>query len=190
MIAASGYLKMIDFGFAKTIPYKSGDKVLLSSYTICGTPEYLAPELIQSKGHDKSVDYWALGCLIYELICGRTPFAHESQRELFQNILMSRKTLKFPSRFNSNAKDLVQQLLKQEPTFRLGNTKDGVEQIMKHKWFTTFNTNFWPQLNNMELDAPYIPAIRNALDTSNFDPYPEDNHVSTYRGNQDIFANF
>lgn len=190
MIDSSGYLKMIDFGFAKTIPYKKNGEIHSSSYTICGTPEYLAPELIQSKGHDKSVDYWALGCLVYELICGRTPFAHENQRDLFQNILYSRKTLKFPSKFNVQAKDLVQQLLKQEPTYRLGNTKDGVDEIMKHKWFKTSSTFTWEDLNQMNLKAPYVPTIRGALDTSNFDPYPEDSHVVTYRGPQDVFDEF
>lgn len=78
----TGYVKVIDFGFAKHIPFEKRGKIHHKSFTLCGTPEYLSPELVLSKGHDKSADYWALGCLIFELLVGHTPFAHDNHQEV------------------------------------------------------------------------------------------------------------
>jgi len=91
-----GYLKVIDFGFAKHIPYTKNGRPQAKSFTLCGTPEYLSPELVLSKGHDKSADYWALGCLIYELLVGHTPFQHDNQQEIFKRIIQSTRYLHFP----------------------------------------------------------------------------------------------
>ena len=78
----SSYIKVIDFGFAKHIPFEKRGKIHHKSFTLCGTPEYLSPELVLSKGHDKSADYWALGCLLYELLVGHTPFANDNHQEV------------------------------------------------------------------------------------------------------------
>lgn len=72
--------QVIDFGFAKAIPFTKNGRPQAKSFTLCGTPEYLSPELVLSKGHDKSADYWALGCLVFELLVGRTPFAHDNHQ--------------------------------------------------------------------------------------------------------------
>ena len=109
LMDATGYLKVIDFGFAKHIPFEKKGKIHQKSFTLCGTPEYLSPELVLSKGHDKSADYWALGCLIYELLVGRTPFAHDNHQEVFKRILQSAKSLRCPSKMN--------------PTVRLGRER-------------------------------------------------------------------
>jgi serine/threonine protein kinase len=79
LMDATGYIKVIDFGFAKRIPFEKSGALQTKSFTLCGTPEYLSPELVLSRGHDKSVDYWALGCLVYELLVGRTPFQDDNQ---------------------------------------------------------------------------------------------------------------
>lgn len=99
-----GYLKVIDFGFAKHIPFTKNGRPQAKSFTLCGTPEYLSPELVLSKGHDKSADYWALGCLIYELLVGHTPFQHDNQQEIFKRIIQSTRYLHFPKqvKFNKN----------------------------------------------------------------------------------------
>ena len=94
MIDRHGYLRLIDFGFAKRVPYQkvNADGILmthLQTFTLCGTPEYLPPELIFNFGHDKTSDLWSLGVLIYEMVMGRTPFAPKKQdniTELFTNI--------------------------------------------------------------------------------------------------------
>ncbi|CAM9760040.1 unnamed protein product, partial [Choristocarpus tenellus] len=98
LLAQDGYLKIIDFGFAKRIPFKKGSNIHNKSFTLCGTPDYLAPELVLSKGHDKSVDYWALGCFLYELLVGRTPFTDAHQAEIFKKVMRSDRFLKFPNR--------------------------------------------------------------------------------------------
>ena len=87
-----GYIKVIDFGFAKKFPYVKNGNNLDKTYTLCGTPEYLAPEIVMSKGYDKCVDYWALGCFIYELYLSRTPFQADYTTKIFQNIVASEKT--------------------------------------------------------------------------------------------------
>ena len=98
-----GYLKVIDFGFAKHIPFNKNGRAQAKSFTLCGTPEYLSPELVLSKGHDKSADYWALGCLIYELLVGHTPFQHDNQQEIFKRIIQSTRYLHFPKQVRESS---------------------------------------------------------------------------------------
>ena len=87
--------------------------------TLCGTPEYLAPELVLSKGHDKAVDYWALGILMYELLVAETPFADpDNEANVFRHIVNSEVKLTFPRRFPTIAKDLVKKLLHPNPAVR------------------------------------------------------------------------
>lgn len=88
--------QMIDFGFAKRIPFKKDTTLQTKSFTLCGTPDYLAPELVLSRGHDKAVDYWALGCFLYELLCGKTPFTDPRQAEIFKKAIRSERFLSFP----------------------------------------------------------------------------------------------
>ena len=88
--------QVIDFGFAKRIPFKKDNVLQNKSFTLCGTPDYLAPELVLSRGHDKAVDYWALGCFLYELLCGKTPFTDPRQAEIFKKAIRSERFLTFP----------------------------------------------------------------------------------------------
>ena len=86
LLDSNGYVKVIDFGFAKKFPYLKGGDRMEKTYTLCGTPEYLAPEIVMSKGYDKCVDYWAYGCFVYELYLSRTPFQADYTTKIFQNI--------------------------------------------------------------------------------------------------------
>lgn len=114
----TGYIKIIDFGLAKIL--KEGEM----ADTFCGTPEYLAPEMIEQKGHNKSVDWWALGILIYEMLIGVTPFFNRKREVLLAKIQKSK--LVFPDRkkykikYSDQIMDLITQLLERDTSQRLG----------------------------------------------------------------------
>lgn len=160
LIDPKGYLKLADFGFAKVVETRT--------YTLCGTPEYLAPEILLQRGYGKPVDWWCLGILIYEMIAGIDPFCDEEPMAIYQNIL--RGKFKFPPFFNSDAKSLVKHLLVSDLTKRYGNLKNGVDDIKSHRWFKNFN---WQHLMLKALKSPWIPRLSDENDTSNFSNYPE-----------------
>lgn len=170
MIDTEGFIRVVDFGFAKVVKQKT--------YTLCGTPEYLAPELVLQKGHNRAVDYWAVGILIYEMLCGVSPFADTRRNE--QMVIcrqIVRLKYEFPKKFPSAAKSLVKMLLKREPHERLGMLKHGALEIKSHSWFEKLK---WDKLYKKELKAPWIPTVKNPLDTSNFEPYEEEDDVIPY----------
>mmetsp|Transcript_15750 Transcript_15750/g.51659 ORF Transcript_15750/g.51659 Transcript_15750/m.51659 type:complete len:356 (-) Transcript_15750:1283-2350(-) len=160
LLDGRGFLKITDFGFAKVVTDRT--------WTLCGTPEYLAPEIIQSKGHGKAVDWWAMGILIYEMLAGYPPFYDENPFGIYQKILAGK--IEFPRHFDVNAKDLVKKLLSADRTKRIGNLKNGAEDIKKHKWFKGFD---WHALLTCALTPPIVPEVRSDGDTHNFDRYPE-----------------
>ncbi len=142
LVGVDGYVKCVDFGFAKYIPFMHKNQLKTKSFTICGTPDYLAPEIILSRGHDKGVDYWSLGCFVFELIVGRTPFADPHQAEIFKKAVRSDRYLIFPKDFDPNAEDLIRRLLRSNCAFRLGNLGGGTSDIINHPWFLSTEFNF------------------------------------------------
>ncbi|KAJ0407956.1 hypothetical protein ATCC90586_001984 [Pythium insidiosum] len=188
VIDSAGYLKVVDFGFAKHVPYYKNGVVQERSFTLCGTPEYLAPELVLNKGHGKAVDHWALGCLIYELIAGRTPFQHNDQNKIFEKILQGRQFVKFHPRFDADAKDLVMKLLEPNPALRIGSLAGGMQDVVNHPFFA--NAKFdWSALVKKTTKAPYVPQIKDPFDAGNFDAYPEDANIRPFHGT-DVFEGF
>ncbi|KAM4636482.1 cGMP-dependent protein kinase 1 isoform 2-T2 [Discoglossus pictus] len=161
-----GYAKLVDFGFAKKIGF--GKK----TWTFCGTPEYVAPEIILNKGHDISADYWSLGILMYELLTGSPPFSGPDPMKTYNIILRGIDMIEFPKKITKNAANLIKKLCRDNPSERLGNLKNGVKDIQKHKWFEGFN---WEGLRKGTLTPPIIPSVSSPTDTSNFDSFPEDN---------------
>ncbi|KAI1238554.1 hypothetical protein IHE44_0013288 [Lamprotornis superbus] len=133
ILDAEGYIKLVDFGFAKKIG--SGQK----TWTFCGTPEYVAPEVILSKGHDFSVDFWSLGILVYELLTGSPPFSGADQMMTYNLILKGIEKLDFPKTITRRPEDLIRRLCRQNPTERLGNLRNGINDIKKHRWLSGFN---------------------------------------------------
>jgi serine/threonine protein kinase len=165
LIKNNGYLKIIDFGLAKIVHNRT--------YTFCGTPEYLAPEVILKTGYGKPVDWWSLGVIIYEMIAGIDPFHDPDAIILYENITNCR--LNFPVGFDKDAKSLIKNLLKVNLSKRYGNMKNGVNDIKRHRWFKNLN---WEAVYNQEIEMYYIPTIRFQGDTSNFYIYPPSNTIS------------
>jgi cGMP-dependent protein kinase len=183
-----GYVKVIDFGFAKKLPYRhvngtTHDK----TFTVCGTPEYLSPEIIMSKGYDKAADYWALGCFIYEMTHIHTPFQAEHTSKIFQKVMASEKHLVFKVAPNAEFQALVKSLLTPNPAFRLGNLNSSVVGIMEHAFFKDFD---WKAIYRKTAPAPYVPVIKDSADSSNFGNYGEDKPTPEYKGPSEHFADF
>jgi serine/threonine protein kinase len=158
VLDTDGYLKVVDFGLAKIVDCKT--------WTLCGTPDYLAPEIILNEGHNQAVDYWALGVLIFEMTSGLPPFYADDPMEVYEKILSAKMSM--PSHFSKNLSDLIRKLCKIFQSKRLGNGKGGVSAIQKHKWFSTFD---FQGLVKKELDVPIKPNISHPLDMSNFDEF-------------------
>ena len=186
LVDSQGYCVLVDLGFAKMVEDKT--------YTLCGTPEYLAPEIILSKGHDKGADYWAYGVLCYEMLVGHSPFFDfnsSDQVGLFQRICKAQYT--FPKGLiDPKAKDLVRRLIVRRQANRYGCLARGVMDIRDHPWFAIVNVD---KLLKRQWPAPWVPKIKNALDASHFDSYEhlEKDHTkppSLTQDEQDMFANF
>eukprot|EP00343_Euplotes_focardii_P008833 CAMPEP_0205825342 /NCGR_PEP_ID=MMETSP0206-20130828/24824_1 /ASSEMBLY_ACC=CAM_ASM_000279 /TAXON_ID=36767 /ORGANISM="Euplotes focardii, Strain TN1" /LENGTH=219 /DNA_ID=CAMNT_0053124297 /DNA_START=713 /DNA_END=1372 /DNA_ORIENTATION=+ len=164
LMGEDGYLYLADFGLAKTI--KKGDLAT----TFCGTPEYLAPEIIKEEGHGLAVDWWACGILIYEMIVGFPPFYHKVQKTMYE--LIEKFPVKFPDPIkhgipmSEDAQNLILGLLEKDPTKRLGY-ENGIDEIISHPWFKEIDIDM---LLNRQLEAPFIPKLSEDLtDVSHFD---------------------
>eukprot|EP00924_Labyrinthula_sp_SR-Ha-C_P014359 maker-scaffold_20-snap-gene-3.45-mRNA-1 protein AED:0.04 eAED:0.04 QI:852/1/1/1/0.71/0.5/8/79/332 len=156
-----GYLKLTDFGFAKKVIYKT--------YTLCGTPEYIAPEVLLNKGHGKGVDWWTFGILAYEMLAGQPPFIDdEDPMGIYQQVLAGH--VHFPRFFDRASKNLIKKILVADLTKRFGCLRNGPKDIKTHKWFSGFS---FEKLLAKETPPPIVPSVSGADDTSNFDSYPD-----------------
>ncbi|CAN9500130.1 unnamed protein product [Ophioblennius macclurei] len=165
LLDADGYVKMADFGFAKKIGL--GKK----TWTFCGTPEYVAPEVIMNKGHDFGADCWSLGILMYELLTGNPPFAGADPIKIYTMVLHGIEKVDFPKEIGKRPEDLIRRLCRLNPVERLGNKKNGIIDIKKHKWFQGFN---WEGLRCCKLQSPLMRQVKGVMDHSHFDIFPPD----------------
>ena len=159
LLDAKGHIKLTDFGLSKILETES-DK----AFTICGTPQYLAPEILQKKGYNKAVDWWSLGCVMYEMLTGKIPFA--IKRGVKLNMKIYEQGVKYPDHLYKNAKDLIKKLLVIDPNERLGSGPDGSENIKKHPFFKGIN---WNDAYQRKIKPPFIPKLKNDTDLRYFD---------------------
>ncbi|CAG9788668.1 unnamed protein product [Diatraea saccharalis] len=165
LLDSKGYVKLVDFGFSKKL------QASRKTWTFCGTPEYVAPEVIMNRGHDISADYWSLGVLMFELLTGSPPFTGADPMKIYNKILKGIDAVEFPRCITRNAANLIKKLCRDNPAERLGYQRGGITEIQKHKWFDGFN---WEGLAQRTLDPPITPVVNSAIDTHNFDQYPPD----------------
>ncbi|TGO68354.1 hypothetical protein BOTNAR_0026g00410 [Botryotinia narcissicola] len=164
LLDAEGHIKLVDFGFAKRLGNRE-------TYTLCGTPEYLAPEVIQSKGHTTAVDWWALGILIYEFLTGYPPFWHSNPIEIYKQIVS--KPVSFPAEpaISPAAKDIIRQFCTLDRSHRLGNISGGAARVKDHPFFQGV---IWEDVYYRKYRGPIIPPLRYPGDAQNFDLYPDE----------------
>ncbi|XP_049806715.1 cGMP-dependent protein kinase, isozyme 1-like isoform X1 [Schistocerca nitens] len=175
LLDSKGYIKMVDFGFAKEVG--PGGK----TWTFAGTPEYVAPEIILNLGHNRAVDYWALGIFMHELLTGRPPFRGSDHLKTYNMILKGIGAVTFPKYMSKYAQNMIRHLCQHHAAERLGYQKAGIKDIKDHKWFHGFD---WEALRKGTMRAPIIPVIKGPTDTSNFDKYPKtkDNAPDEFSG--------
>jgi len=159
VLDAEGHVQVTDFGLAKKDISNN-----TPTHTFCGTPEYLAPEIIKGKGHAKPVDWWSLGILLYEMLVGLPPFYSENMNEMYELILKA--PLKFPSFVPDEAQSLLNGLLERDESKRLGSEKDYLE-IQEHEFFKDID---WEKLYQRKVTPPFIPEAEGGDDDAkNFD---------------------
>ena len=152
-----GFIALTDFGLSHD-NFDSKDGM----QTFCGTPEYIAPELIRRVSYGKAVDYWSLGVLIFEMLAGYTPFYHANRKRNFQNIV--KLPLRFPSEFSEDARSLLRGLICRNPAKRLGSGPCGAQEIMDHPFFADVD---WGKLYKRDVPVPFRPVVKCDGEVSN-----------------------
>uniref|UniRef100_A0A8C5G6S4 Ribosomal protein S6 kinase n=1 Tax=Gouania willdenowi TaxID=441366 RepID=A0A8C5G6S4_GOUWI len=164
LLDSDGHVVLTDFGLSKEFLEKEKER----TYSFCGTIEYMAPEIIRGKsGHGKSVDWWSLGILMFELLTGASPFTLEGERNSQSEV--SKRILRcdppFPSMIGHTAQDLLRKLLVKDPHRRLGSGPRGAEDIKAHSFFKGLN---WADLAEKKVASPFKPELKSELDVGNF----------------------
>lgn len=157
LLDAQGYIKVTDFGLSRQNVRENDVK------SICGTPEYLAPEIILKQGYGRAVDWWTLGSIVYEMLVGVPPFYCSNKQDLFDKIRMQNP--KYPSHLSPLAVDLVASLLKKDFQKRLG-FQEGAAEVKAHPWFGPLN---WDTLMAKKYEAPFVPKVTGNFGLGNFD---------------------
>ena len=170
LIDKNGHIKLTDFGLSKIL---SKDKE--KTYTICGTPQYLAPEILTCDGYDDSVDWWSLGCIMHKMLIGTEPFHFNKDESLSPELY--EKDLYIPDYVTKEAKDLIKKLLVINPKKRLGSGPEGADKIKSHPYFKGID---WDKAWRKELVPPFIPELSNELDLKYFDRGFTDERIESY----------
>merc|ERR1712048_758999 len=158
LIGLDGYLKLTDFGFAKRLDGKK------KTQTLCGTPEYIAPEILRNQGHGFPVDWWALGILLFEMFCGNPPFEDDDAMKIYKKILEGQYVYPGDVNVPARAKAFINALLQQSPRERLGS--QGAMDVMGHQFFRGVS---WNMILRRKVRAPYVPVVDSPDDPQHFE---------------------
>uniref|UniRef100_A0A3P9M8V2 Ribosomal protein S6 kinase beta-2 n=1 Tax=Oryzias latipes TaxID=8090 RepID=A0A3P9M8V2_ORYLA len=159
MLNHQGHIKLTDFGLCKESIHDGS-----VTHTFCGTIEYMAPEILTRSGHNRAVDWWSLGALMYDMMTGSPPFTAENRKKTIDKILKCK--LNLPPYLTIDARELIKKLLKKNPAQRLGSGKADAADIQKHSFFKQIN---WDDLLNKRVEPPYKPQLHSEEDVSQFD---------------------
>ncbi len=190
LLDEQGYLRLADFGMAKKIV--NNEKAL----SFCGTPEYLAPEIISGEGYDYNIDWWSLGIILYEMLCGVPPFYAENLDKMYEIIQNTEATFPTDIYLSDEAKDIINKLLKKNVKNRLGYVS-GIVEIKNHPFFKSID---FQAIENKKVESPFVPKIDHNRDVQNFDEiftkediemsYIQKNDMDIIKANQDKFNDF
>ncbi|XP_013407885.1 RAC-alpha serine/threonine-protein kinase isoform X2 [Lingula anatina] len=159
LLDKDGHIKIADFGLCKEeMSFGASTK------TFCGTPEYLAPEVLEDNDYGRAVDWWGTGVVMYEMMCGRLPFYHRDHEALFEQILMD--DIRFPKTLSPEARSLLGGFLVKDPARRLGGSEDDIKEIMVHPFFKDIP---WEDLVNKKVEPPFKPQVTSETDTRYFE---------------------
>ncbi|XP_041352875.1 RAC-gamma serine/threonine-protein kinase-like isoform X2 [Gigantopelta aegis] len=159
LLDKDGHIKIADFGLCKEEMHFGA-----STSTFCGTPEYLAPEVLEDNDYGRAVDWWGTGVVMYEMMCGRLPFYNRDHDLLFELILTT--SVKFPRTLSDDAKSLLSGFLAKNPRDRLGGSEADIKEIVVHPFFSCIN---WQDLNDKKIQPPFKPQVTSETDTRYFD---------------------
>nr|XP_033771125.1 serine/threonine-protein kinase N2 isoform X1 [Geotrypetes seraphini]XP_033771126.1 serine/threonine-protein kinase N2 isoform X1 [Geotrypetes seraphini] len=159
LLDTEGFVKIADFGLCKE-GMGFGDK----TSTFCGTPEFLAPEVLTETSYTRAVDWWGLGVLIYEMLVGESPFPGDDEEEVFDSIVNDE--VRYPRFLSTEAISIMRRLLRRNPERRLGASEKDAEEVKRHPFFRQID---WDALLAKKVKPPFVPTIRSREDVSNFD---------------------
>lgn len=159
LLDTDGYVKIADFGLCKE-GMGFGDR----TSTFCGTPEFLAPEVLTDTSYTRAVDWWGLGVLIYEMLVGESPFPGDDEEEVFDSIVNDE--VRYPRFLSTEAIGIMRRLLRRNPERRLGSGEKDAEEVKKQPFFRNVD---WEALLQRRAPPPFVPSIGGKEDVSNFD---------------------
>jgi serine/threonine protein kinase len=176
LLDEKGYARVTDLGIAKVVIGKT--------YTVCGTSDYLAPETLKQAGHNRAVDWWALGILAYAMTAGRMPFDAGDVLQIYKNIVKGFRKEHFPSTFSADLVDFVKSLCRKKPQERITMLPGGVKNLAKHPWIASGDSSRWDQIAARTRPPPWAPTpisveerratMKQNHDVGSFEPYVDD----------------
>lgn len=155
LLDSQGHLKLTDFGFAKRLTSRTT--------TLCGTPEYLAPEIVERQEYGKEVDIWAIGVLLFEMLTGLPPFISNSPHDIMRKIVSDKVV--YPAHISRDTQELIERCLEKDPARRIK-----LAELKSSKWFGSIN---YEKVLKKDVIPPWIPMLSSQRDTRYFDQYPD-----------------